>query len=286
MKKILFFVLGCFCYLITFLSAQEEEVFEIKASSFPIRAKHIVTIAHRGGMKYAPGNTLAAFKNVVNIGDIDYVELDVHLSADGELIVIHDPTVNRTTDGRGKVAKMTTEELKQLDAGIKFSPEFKGEKIPTLREVLEEVSEEIGVVIEIKGQNPQIGPKVAELIDELEIPDRVLIHAFSPEVIKKFRELEPAVAASIDLTQASRNIWQDYISRALGCKATIITFNNIGPRSVVPELVREAHLYGLSVWFGVADKEEDIRWLVEQDVDGIFTDDPVLLKKLVNHELH
>lgn len=253
--------------------------FAAELSSFTVRARHIVTIAHRGGAKYAPENTLAAFKNAVKIG-VDYVELDVHLSKDGELVVIHDDTVNRTTDSRGRVSKMTLEELKELDAGSKFSEEFKGEKIPTLREVLEEVIEDVGVVIEIKGKEPEIVPKVAELIEELEVADRVLIHSFSPETIKKFRQLKPEVTASIDLTQASQNIWQDYICPALMSYTNIITFNNMGPREVVPDLIREAHLAGLSVWFGVANKEEDMRWVIEQGVDGIFTDDPVLLKRL------
>jgi len=292
MKKILLLLSGCFSCLSLPLTAEDYEIFEGELSNSTFRARDIVTVAHRGGMKYAPENTLAAFRNAAKIG-MDYAELDVHLSADGELIVIHDPTVDRTTDGRGRVAEMTVEELKQLDAGSKFSPEFKGEKIPTLREVLEEVSENIMVDIEIKHEKPNeplLAPKIAELIDELEVWDRVFVHCTSfsysyLEEIKKFRELEPQVPAGISLFRTQKgDIWEGYIRPALECNATVIIPSP--PPKNLSEIVRQAHLYGLSVWTGVTDKEEDLRWLIEQGVDGIFTNDPVLLKRLCNHELH
>lgn len=104
----------------------------------------MLRIAHRGASGYAPENTLAAFKKALEF-DIDVIELDVHLTKDNHLVVIHDKTVNRTTDGKGKVADKTLAELQKLDAG-------NGEKIPTLQEVLDLVNRKALVSIEIKGK--------------------------------------------------------------------------------------------------------------------------------------
>lgn len=99
--------------------------------------KQITTVAHRGASSYAPENTMPAFEKSVDM-KAEMLEVDVQMSKDGELVVIHDHTIDRTTDGRGAVKDLTYEEIRNLDAGNHFSKEFAGEKIPTLSEVLDE----------------------------------------------------------------------------------------------------------------------------------------------------
>src|SRR5678815_3228387 len=107
-------------------------------------------IAHRGGSLEAPENTLASFRHAVDVG-AKFVELDVQMSSDGGLVIIHDETLDRTTTGSGPVGALTFDELRELDAGVKKGDKWKGEKIPTLREVLDLcVGAGVGVVIELK----------------------------------------------------------------------------------------------------------------------------------------
>src|SRR6188474_1210870 len=121
-----------------------------------------ILIAHRGGSLEAPENTMAAFRHAIEVG-MRLVELDVQLSSDGEMVVIHDETLDRTTDGTGAVHDYTLEELRQFDAGTKFGPQFVGERIPTLREVLELCLDKgAGVVIELKA--PDINESVEEKV--------------------------------------------------------------------------------------------------------------------------
>jgi len=131
--------------------------------------KKPLVIAHRGGAALAPENTLAAFEKSNDIG-ADYFELDVYLSTDDSLMIIHDGTVNRTTNGYGSIESMSYNELRQFDAGSWFDSEFTGEKIPTLSESLflaKNCSNEVKVVIEIKSTNPEVPEKVVEIVQKL-----------------------------------------------------------------------------------------------------------------------
>ena len=152
-------------------------------------------IAHRGASQNAPENTIAAIEEAVN-QNADYLEIDVHLSKDGDIIVIHDSSVNRTTDGSGKVNALTTKEIKKLDAGSWFSNEFKGEKIPTLNEVFKEASSQIKIIIEFKYGNdkyPQIEEKAIKLIKEFNLEDRIILKAFDTKILDRFETLAPDI---------------------------------------------------------------------------------------------
>lgn len=146
---------------------------------------------HRGARAYAPMNTIPSFQVAINQG-VHGVELDVHLSADGELVVIHDFTVDATTDGTGEVEKMTFAELRELDAGAYFDPKYTGTKIPTLKEVFE-VMGNLGINVEIKAATAGIEFKVAELIRHFNAVDRVLVSSFNPDVLKRFRKVAPEI---------------------------------------------------------------------------------------------
>ena len=133
--------------------------------SFHAHSQHRVQIvAHRGASAYAPENTLAAFRKAIELG-ADVLELDVHQSIDNQLVVIHDGTVDRTTSGKGTVKDCTVAALKQLDAGSWFSPQFSGERIPTLEEVFGSTPDSINLLIELKAGSDEYPGIEGRLVD-------------------------------------------------------------------------------------------------------------------------
>lgn len=245
--------------------------------------KKVLLIAHRGGAALAPENTLAACKNVIKIG-VDFIELDVWKSVDGHLVAIHDDTVDRTTNGTGKGDIFTLEELKELDAGSKFSPEFADEKIPTLKEALELVSDEeihTGICIEIKQKG--IARDVAELVADLEFMDKVEVITFYPEEIKMLRDLLPEVPTSF-LARRGKRLPAEIVKQTLSIGANRLQL----PAAEVDEgIVDLAHRRGLTfVTWSTNTPEEDTEkeWLrlIQVGVDGITTNHPDKLKQILS----
>lgn len=153
-------------------------------------------VAHRGGSLLAPENTLAAFRSGIE-QQADYVECDVHLSKDGEVVVMHDPDVSRTTDGAGQIGDLTLAELKKLNAAAKFKgTTFPPQDIPTLQQVLETAKGKAGVQIEIKTKaNGQryagIEQKVVDLLRKNDMVDKVVIISFDFPTLTDIKKLEP-----------------------------------------------------------------------------------------------
>lgn len=165
-----------------------------------VKSPRPLNMAHQGGAGLAPSNTIVAFRNALKVG-ADGLELDVHATKDGEVVVTHDDTVDRTTDGTGAVKDFTLAELKKLDAGYRFTPDngqtypYRGQgiTIPTLREVLAEFPDQ-RINIEIKQSEPPIESKVLEVIDEMGMRDMVLVVSFDDAVMKWFREMAGDIA--------------------------------------------------------------------------------------------
>jgi glycerophosphoryl diester phosphodiesterase len=156
-------------------------------------------VGHRGACDIAPENTMASFEQAWRDG-ADIVEMDVRLSADGYVVVFHDATVDRTTDGTGEVAALTLPQLKRLDAGSWFGPEFAGERIPTLREVGAWAKGRIGLLIELKFNPfgsfyPPLAPAVVEVLAELDILDQVAAISYQPRSLVQLKTLAPEVPA-------------------------------------------------------------------------------------------
>lgn len=147
-------------------------------------------VAHRGASAMAPENTLAAFRAAVELG-ADAIELDVQRTADGQLIVMHDPTVDRTTDGRGPLAAHSLAALKALDAGGWFGPQFAGERLPTLQEAVNVIEEKAGLFIEIK-QGPvfddSIETAVAAVIQDAGLTARCEISSFDHFTVRRMKD--------------------------------------------------------------------------------------------------
>ena len=156
--------------------------------------------AHRGGAAYAPENTLASFAEGLRRG-AHMLELDIHLSRDGELVVIHDHDLARTTDGRGHVHRHTLAELKRLDAGAWFDPRFAGERIPTLEEVIAFVNRRAYLTVEVKGLPgdwPALTDRLLATLERHDAIDWTLVIAFDHRHILRLKERNPALKGAIN----------------------------------------------------------------------------------------
>jgi glycerophosphoryl diester phosphodiesterase len=228
-------------------------------------------IAHRGGSLEAPENTLASFKHAVDVG-AKFVELDVQMSSDGVLVIIHDETLDRTTTGSGPVGDLTFDELRELDAGVKKGDEWKGEKIPTLREVLDLcVGEGVGVVIELKSPDLYTGmvEKVAALLGEMWIEgaENLWCISFDHDAIRRMRTLD----ATVPLGYLFEPYAQDFVYP----DDTVQVYCPYYKTALAhPDQVARAHELGKLVMVYTVNTEEEIRQLTEIGVDGLVTDRP------------
>lgn len=232
------------------------------------------TVAHRGAAGYAPENTIAAFDKGLEM-KADYIELDVQLSKDGELVVIHDTTVDRTTDGSGKVGQLTLEELRSLDAGSFKGEQFAGEKIPTFEEVLDRYHGKIGILIELK--SPELYPGIEEAVAQelkernLDKPqnDKIIVQSFNFESMKKMDALLPKVPIGV-LTSSKLHA----TDAALEEFATYADFFNPSYGLVSKELVEKVHSLGMEIQSWTVRSPEAAQFLIDMKVDGIITDYP------------
>jgi len=186
---------------------------------------NLLSIAHRGASSLAPENTRSAFNKAVELR-ADYLECDVHLSKDGELIIMHDDKIDRTTNGSGYIKDLTLDELKVLDAGVAFSNEFQGEPIMTLNELLEEFYDQIGLLIELK--NPQSYPgieeKVVSLLMEYDDISSIIIQSFDVDSMKRIHTLLPEIKVAI-LVHPSESLLSAKKLDELTSFASYINFN-------------------------------------------------------------
>jgi glycerophosphoryl diester phosphodiesterase len=158
-----------------------------------------LVIGHRGAAGYAPENTMASFEHGLALG-ADAIELDVHPTSDGELVVIHDPTLDRTTDGHGLVVAHSLAQIRELDAGSWFDAAFAGQRVPIFREVMQWAKGRTRVIIEIK-QGPIFYPNVEELLlaalDETGMRDQVLVISFDHLSVHKLKQLAPDIPTGV-----------------------------------------------------------------------------------------
>jgi glycerophosphoryl diester phosphodiesterase len=241
---------------------------------------HFTIFAHRGSSNHAPENTISAF-NLAIQHDAHAIELDVMLSADNRVVVIHDHTVDRTTDGSGQVRKMKLDDLQALDAGSYFNVQFKGEKIPTLEEVFSSIGRKIYINIEIKNLNTPFDPLpqiTAELVKEYHLEDEVLFSSFNPFALIKIRSYLPESDTALLVGNGSFGaIMQRALSR-------IIPHTALHPNLTMtnPRLVKKVHRRGQRIHVYTIDDTNTMEKLYEMGVDGIFTNDPLLARKLLD----
>ncbi len=230
-------------------------------------------VAHRGASGHAPENTLAAFRCAVELG-AQFIETDLHLSRDAHLVAIHDETLDRTTNGRGPVHSLTLAELRKLDAGSWFGPEFADERIPTLEEILRFAREhDVVFYLEIKPAGAW-GMEHA-LVGALRAAGesaRALVLSFDPRMLMAVRRIEPLVMTGYLFSRPFR----DAVDRALGAGA-----RQLAPRGdlVSRELIARARRSDLQVVTWTINEPAHLRALIAAGVDGIMTDYP---DRLVN----
>jgi len=224
----------------------------------------VLKIAHRGASGRFPENTLAAFGAAIALG-ADMCELDVQLSRDSVAIVIHDPTIDRTTDRTGRVAAMTLAELQQADAGLRFAPQFTGERIPTLDAVLRLTAGRCRLNIELKG--PRAETAVCALVTAHNALATTLVSSFDWDALARARQIAPPITIGL---LASRRT-EDLLAAAIAMHAAAIN-----PRIdlVDTALCTAAHARGLKVYAWTCDDPPQMRKLIADGVDGIMTNYP------------
>src|SRR5215213_7781257 len=248
--------------------------------------------AHRGASARAPENTLEAFRLAVEAG-AGGLELDVHLTRDGEVVVIHDATVDRVTDGSGSLAGMTLEEVRRLDVGNCFSPDGgqtfpyrgRGVRIPTLAEVYEEFPNTC-VNADIKEARPGAEKAVLRVIQDAAAEGRTLVASTDHAVLRRFRRVS---RGRISTGASRREIAAFYVMSKLHLEALVspayealqVPVEHRGIKLVTPRFVQAAHSRGVRVDVWTINDAAEMRRLLDLGVDVIMTDSPELLESLL-----
>ena len=246
-------------------------------------------IAHRGGAGCAPENTLAAFESAARDWSADMVELDVRVTADGHCVVIHDPTVDRTTDGTGEVAQLTRAQLQQLDAGYRFTPDGgrtfpyrgRGVGIPTIDEVLRTLPE-LRVTVEVKQGTAQAGLFAA--IGRLQAQGRVIAAGMYDADRSAFATYPGALSASREQLRRFYIAHRLHLAGRVRLPADVVQICETwrGLRLLTPRLVRELHEQGKHVHVWTVNQEADMHRLLDWQVDGIISDFPDRLARVLH----
>ncbi|MCU7558281.1 glycerophosphodiester phosphodiesterase family protein [Macrococcus capreoli] len=266
MKKTLSFVLT----VLLFMLLVPHEVHSVTQIN-----RDVLTVAHRGASGYAPENTMAAFELALAM-HADCIELDLQLTRDGQLVVIHDNTLERTTTGTGNIWDRTLSEIKQYDAGIKFDQKYQGERVPTFDEVLKRFkNESIGILIEIK--TPEYYPGIEEKIKQSlkhygldQATDRIAIQSFNHHAVKVSKSLLPKLKHGVLISPNNPRV-QD---RDLQWFKSFADFYNPSVKIVSHDLVERAHRYGFQVKPYTVRDQALVAPLIHQGVDAIITDYP------------
>jgi len=242
----------------------------------------LLNLAHRGVNREAPENTLAAFR-LAKAHGADGIELDVRLCRSGELVVIHDARLNRTTDGRGYVRTKTLEQLRKLDAGSYFHENFANEPLPTLDEVLRWSHGHLRVNIEIKSMaraKAGIEAAVVTMLHRRRMAPHCLISSFNPLVLRRITRLDKRIATALLIDRRL------YVRRSELPLSRIsgVTGLNIHVALASERFIQKCKNAGLRVMVWGASKREELERLAQLEVDGIITDESFLLKKILDDE--
>jgi len=247
----------------------------VPAMPTSLRSRTPLNFAHRGASAAAPPNTLVAFEKAIELG-ADGIEFDVHLSADGVPVVIHDFTVDSTTDGSGRVAEMTLAQLKHLDAGSHFDRAFAGERIPTLGEVLEAVGSRLLLNIELKSTSLRdngLEQAVIAQVEQHSLGDSVLFSSFNPLSLRRAKRLASHIPVGLlyapDLPLPLRRAWL----------APLVPHEARHPKHTMvnAHYMAWARQRGYRVNTWTVDDPDEMRRLIDLGVDGIITNVPDIL---------
>jgi glycerophosphoryl diester phosphodiesterase len=234
-------------------------------------------IAHRGASGEAPENTLAAFQLALEQG-CDALELDIHLSIDGKLMVCHDSTIDRTTNASGRIVDIVASQLRTYDAGIWFNKKFKGQQIPFLAEVFEMIPQDIIINIEIKmipEYENKIEQKLVDLLIEKDRLSNVVISSFDHTCLVRLMKMEPRTKIGL--------LYQHKLINPVEYAARLnVPVFSLHPhyKSIKEQDIIKAKSFGISVYPWTVDHIKDMRNLINKGVSGIITNYPVRMKAL------
>jgi len=235
-------------------------------------------IAHRGYSGKYPENTLAAFQAALD-AHADMVELDITLTRDRKIVVIHDDRLERTTNGRGLVTDYAMEDLRNLDAGSWFNPRFSGERLPELEEVLDLLNGKLLVNIEIKSSafethHPKgtIEQQTVELIRRKKMQDSVIISSFEWQFLERIRRIKGAPAVSL-------LSGEDKGTKAVTeCKRLSVFSWHQDKNTIDSFIIERMHKADIKVFAYTVNSKKNFNQLIKMGVDGVFTNDPVMLR--------
>ena len=259
----------------------------------------VLVIAHRGGRGLAPEGTMAAFDQAVSLG-VDVLEFDIHLTKDGHLVVIHDPTVDRTTNGTGKVNEMTLKEIQNLDAGYQFTNE-KGEHvfrnqeiyIPTVEEVFQKYPN-MRHLIELKDTNApdryeEMIQELWRLIQKYQMEDNVMVGSFLHEINERFEEVSQGVIPIGAGEEEVRDFATKHVARLNGLAASNVDSLQLPTEGddfdlTTKNIIQSAKNRNISVYYWTINDQETMSKLIDKKVDGIMTDYPDLLIEVLEEK--
>jgi glycerophosphoryl diester phosphodiesterase len=242
-----------------------------------------LNFAHRGASLLAPENTLAAFELAVQQG-ADGIELDVRLCRTGEWVVIHDVRLNRTTNGRGFVRSKSIDELRDLDAGSSFHPQFANERIPTLADVLDWAKGRVLLNIEVKSQarrHEGAELRLLHLLRRHGVRRQCLLSSFNPIVLRRLARLDPSLPTALLLNVK----WMQRGTSKSLTRLMNINALHISRRLARPRFLEQIRRAGLRVMVWGANDPAALRRLIDYGVDGIITDAPHVLNDILGRTL-
>ena len=235
-------------------------------------------IGHKGTSAYAPENTLASIRKAIDMG-VKCIEIDVQLTKDKKVVVIHDYTLDRTTNGKGWIKEKTLEEIKQYDAGSWFGTEFDKEKVPTLAEVIEVLPKDVWLNVEIKSiarERSDIEERILAIIKTHNISNRVIISSFDHVSLLKFRKLDADIKIGLLLYAYWIHPWE------------LIEASGIKPYSIHPAIeyldeafVIEGKNRGYKVFPYTVNTKNEYDYAMDLGVDGVFSDYPDLAQRIL-----
>jgi glycerophosphoryl diester phosphodiesterase len=279
------------------MQASELNLPETPRAALP--ARRTLVMAHRGGAGLWPENTAHAFRQALALG-VDVLEMDVHGTIDGALVVIHDATVDRTTNGAGAIRELTLAELKKLDAGYRWTKDGgrtfpfrgKGITVPTLREVLDEFPS-ARLNIDIKGTQPSLVKSFCRSLGEsgatTGAPSRVTVASFSSRTLEEFRQECPQVPTSASMEEvfalsSDLQAGRDIAAGKTRARLVQVPESAFGRTLLTAELVAAARRAGLEIHVWTVNEEAAMRRLIALGVDGIMTDYPDKLLALLKDD--
>ncbi|MCE9499002.1 MAG: glycerophosphodiester phosphodiesterase [Leptospira sp.] len=242
-------------------------------------------IAHRGYSGHYPENTLLSFQRAIDVGS-DMIEFDITVTSDFVPIVIHDDKLNRTTNGKGKVRSVHYKTISSLDAGSWFDRDYRGEKIPLLQEVLEFTAKKnIALNIEIKPEahdkrvsDKNIESQILPHLRQYRLIDRVIISSFSPSVLQRMRKLSETIPLAFLFEKKTKEVTDPFEF----CRELSINVLNVPKNLGKKNFIIDAHNKNIEVNIYTVNSEKEMRDVIECEPDGIFTNFPERLQKLLS----